>query len=63
MNSLTIFLIIRASFCSENTKNVLVAACFIHLKNKEHVKYTTDFPTINPRILLSGPAGVWVLHC
>ncbi|KAL1347253.1 uncharacterized protein [Arachis hypogaea] len=44
-------------YLSENTKNVLVAACFIHLKNKEHVKYTTDFTTINPRVLLSGPAG------
>ncbi|KAE9608568.1 putative adenosinetriphosphatase [Lupinus albus] len=44
-------------FLSENTKNVLVAACFIHLKHKEHAKYTTDLTTINPRILLSGPAG------
>ncbi|XP_027339693.1 uncharacterized protein LOC113853311 isoform X2 [Abrus precatorius] len=44
-------------YLSENTKNVLIAACFIHLKHKEHVKYTTDLTTINPRILLSGPAG------
>ncbi|XP_019417132.1 PREDICTED: uncharacterized protein LOC109328227 [Lupinus angustifolius] len=44
-------------FLSENTKNVLVAACFIHLKHKEHAKYTADLTTINPRILLSGPAG------
>ncbi|XP_019463060.1 PREDICTED: uncharacterized protein LOC109361970 isoform X1 [Lupinus angustifolius] len=46
-------------YLSENTKNVLVAACFIHLKHKdkEHEKYTTDLTTINPRILLSGPAG------
>ncbi|XP_054805925.1 uncharacterized protein LOC129308665 isoform X3 [Prosopis cineraria] len=44
-------------YLSENTKNVLVAACFIHLKHKEHAKYTTDLTTINPRILLSGPAG------
>ncbi|CAJ1975037.1 unnamed protein product [Sphenostylis stenocarpa] len=44
-------------YLSENTKNVLIAACFIHLKHKEHAKYTTDLTTINPRILLSGPAG------
>ncbi|KHN31902.1 ATPase family AAA domain-containing protein 1-A [Glycine soja] len=44
-------------YLSENTKNVLIAACVIHLKHKELVKYTTDLTTINPRILLSGPAG------
>ncbi|KAJ1413285.1 SMAD/FHA domain superfamily [Sesbania bispinosa] len=44
-------------YLSENTKNVLVAACFIHLKHKKHEKYTADLTTINPRILLSGPAG------
>ncbi|KAI4336307.1 hypothetical protein L6164_014847 [Bauhinia variegata] len=44
-------------YLSENTRNVLVAACFIHLKHKDHAKYTTDLTTINPRILLSGPAG------
>ncbi|XP_068483804.1 uncharacterized protein [Phaseolus vulgaris] len=44
-------------YLSENTKNVLIAACFIHLKHREHAKYTTDLTTINPRILLSGPAG------
>ncbi|KAK7350698.1 hypothetical protein VNO77_09580 [Canavalia gladiata] len=44
-------------YLSENTKNVLIAGCFIHLMHKEHVKYTSDLTTINPRILLSGPAG------
>jgi SpoVK/Ycf46/Vps4 family AAA+-type ATPase len=44
-------------YLSENTKNVLVAASYIHLKHKEQVKYTSDLPTVNPRILLSGPAG------
>ncbi|KAL5146148.1 ATPase family AAA domain-containing protein FIGL1 [Glycine soja] len=44
-------------YLSENTKTVLIAACIIHLKHKEHAKYTTDLTTINPRILLSGPAG------
>ncbi|XP_044486983.1 uncharacterized protein LOC123212027 isoform X2 [Mangifera indica] len=44
-------------YLSENTKNVLIAASYIHLKHKEHVKYTSDLTTVNPRILLSGPAG------
>ncbi|XWS37125.1 hypothetical protein CRYUN_Cryun19dG0016600 [Craigia yunnanensis] len=43
--------------CSENTKNVLIAASFIHLKHKEHAKYTSELTTVNPRILFSGPAG------
>ncbi|CAK7336687.1 unnamed protein product [Dovyalis caffra] len=42
---------------SENTKNVLIAASFIHLKHKKHAKYTSELTTVNPRILLSGPAG------
>ncbi|CAL5327418.1 unnamed protein product [Camellia sinensis] len=41
----------------ENTKNVLIAASYIHLKHKEQVKYTSELPTVSPRILLSGPAG------
>uniref|UniRef100_A0A3Q7GDR1 AAA+ ATPase domain-containing protein n=1 Tax=Solanum lycopersicum TaxID=4081 RepID=A0A3Q7GDR1_SOLLC len=44
-------------YLSENTKNVLIAASYIHLKHKEQVKYTSELSTINPRILLSGPAG------
>ncbi|PON72168.1 Spastin [Trema orientale] len=44
-------------YLSENTKNVLIAASFIHLKHKEHAKYTSQLSTVNPRILLSGPAG------
>ena len=60
--SLIAFLTIFISSFSENTKNVLIAACFIHLKHREHAKYTTDLTTINPRILLSGPAGVCELH-
>lgn len=46
--------------CSENTKNVLIAASFIHLKHKEHAKYTSELTTVNPRILLSGPAGLCI---
>ncbi|KAJ4712558.1 AAA-type ATPase family protein [Melia azedarach] len=44
-------------YLSENTKNVLIAASYIHLKHKEHAKYTSELPTVNPRMLLSGPAG------
>ncbi|XP_050221289.1 uncharacterized protein LOC126671551 [Mercurialis annua] len=44
-------------YLSENTKNVLIAASYIHLRHKEHVKYTAELTTVNPRILLSGPAG------
>ncbi|XP_022770360.1 uncharacterized protein LOC111313824 isoform X3 [Durio zibethinus] len=44
-------------YLSENTKNVLIAASFIHLKYREHAKYTSELTTVNPRILLSGPAG------
>ncbi|KAA3460589.1 ATPase family AAA domain-containing protein 1-A isoform 1 [Gossypium australe] len=44
-------------YLSENTKNVLIAASIIHLKHKEHAKYTSELATVNPRILLSGPAG------
>ncbi|KAJ0047698.1 hypothetical protein Pint_15685 [Pistacia integerrima] len=44
-------------YLSENTKNVLIAASYIHLKHKEHAKYTSELTTVNPRILLSGPAG------
>ncbi|KAK1407182.1 hypothetical protein QVD17_38795 [Tagetes erecta] len=44
-------------YLSENTKNVLIAASYIHLKHKDHVKYASELPTVNPRILLSGPAN------
>ncbi|KAL9375505.1 hypothetical protein Peur_032384 [Populus x canadensis] len=44
-------------YLSENTKNVLIAASFIHLKHRKHAKYTSELTTVNPRILLSGPTG------
>lgn len=44
--------------CSENTKNVLIAASYIHLKHREQAKFTAELPTVNPRILLSGPVGM-----
>ncbi|XP_042034718.1 uncharacterized protein LOC121781088 isoform X1 [Salvia splendens] len=44
-------------YLSENTKNVLIASTYIHLKCNKYVKFTSDLPTVCPRILLSGPAG------
>ncbi|XP_077219095.1 uncharacterized protein LOC143853253 [Tasmannia lanceolata] len=44
-------------YLSEYTKKVLISASYIHLKCKEFGKYTSEYPTISPRILLSGPAG------
>ncbi|KAK3043271.1 hypothetical protein RJ639_002514 [Escallonia herrerae] len=44
-------------YLSENTKNVLIAASYIHLKHREQAKYTSELTTLNPRVLLSGPAG------
>ncbi|KAI3454998.1 hypothetical protein Pfo_011661 [Paulownia fortunei] len=44
-------------YLSESTKSVLVAASYIQLKHKEQVKFTSELPTLNPRVLLSGPAG------
>ncbi|KAA8542134.1 hypothetical protein F0562_023286 [Nyssa sinensis] len=44
-------------YLSENTKNVLISASYIHLKHREQVKYTSELPSVNPRMLLSGPAG------
>lgn len=43
---------------SETTKGVLIASTYIHLKRNEFVKYASDLPTLCPRILLSGPAGL-----
>lgn len=48
--------------CSESTKSVLIAASYIQLKHKDQVKFTSELPTLNPRILLSGPAGLWFGH-
>ncbi|XP_076903132.1 uncharacterized protein LOC143558105 [Bidens hawaiensis] len=44
-------------YLSENTKNVLIAASYIHLKHRDQAKYASELPTMNPRILLSGPAS------
>ncbi|CAA2971848.1 AAA+-type ATPase [Olea europaea subsp. europaea] len=44
-------------YLSETTKNVLIASTYIHLKCSKFAKFTTDLPTVCPRILLSGPAG------
>ncbi|KAI3783165.1 hypothetical protein L2E82_13229 [Cichorium intybus] len=44
-------------YLSETTKSVLIASTHIHLKCNNFVKYTSNLPTVCPRILLSGPAG------
>ncbi|KAK6780777.1 hypothetical protein RDI58_022961 [Solanum bulbocastanum] len=44
-------------YLSENTKNVLIASTYIHLKCNGFAQYVSDLPTVCPRILLSGPAG------
>ncbi|PHU15994.1 hypothetical protein BC332_17199 [Capsicum chinense] len=41
----------------ENTKHALIATSYLHLKHNELVKYINELPAVNPRILLSGPAG------
>ena len=44
-------------YLSENTKSVLIASTFIHLKCKDFTKYAMELLIVSPRILLSGPAG------
>ncbi|VFQ61685.1 unnamed protein product [Cuscuta campestris] len=44
-------------YLSDNTKNVLIAASYIHMKHQELAKFTSELPTVNPRIWLTGPAG------
>ncbi|KAI3472910.1 hypothetical protein Pfo_030978 [Paulownia fortunei] len=44
-------------YLSETTKNVLIASTYIHLKCNKFAKFTSDLPTVCPRILLSGPGG------
>lgn len=44
-------------YLSETTKNILIASTYIPLKCNKFAKYTSDLPTVCPRILLSGPAG------
>ncbi|PHU15999.1 hypothetical protein BC332_17204 [Capsicum chinense] len=41
----------------ENTKHALIATSYLPLKHNEQVKYINELPAVNPRILLSGPAG------
>ncbi|CAA0827285.1 AAA-type ATPase family protein [Striga hermonthica] len=44
-------------YLSESTKSVLIAASYIQLSHRDQVKFTSELPTLNPRILLSGPTG------
>ncbi|KAF3680917.1 hypothetical protein FXO38_02047 [Capsicum annuum] len=41
----------------ENTKHALIATSYLPLKHNKQVKYINELPAVNPRILLSGPAG------
>uniref|UniRef100_A0A0V0H8S0 Putative ovule protein n=2 Tax=Solanum TaxID=4107 RepID=A0A0V0H8S0_SOLCH len=44
-------------YLSETTKAMLIADTYIHLKHREQLKYVSELPAVNSRILLSGPAG------
>ncbi|PIA44436.1 hypothetical protein AQUCO_01700199v1 [Aquilegia coerulea] len=44
-------------YLSESTKNRLIASAYIHLKRQKFVKFTSNLPTVGPRILLTGPSG------
>ncbi|XP_074268543.1 uncharacterized protein LOC141591935 isoform X2 [Silene latifolia] len=44
-------------YLSETTKTILIAATYIPLKHGKKLNYTSDLPTVCPKILLSGPAG------
>ncbi|KAL3827835.1 hypothetical protein ACJIZ3_016637 [Penstemon smallii] len=44
-------------YLSETTKSVLIASTYIHLKCNKFAMFTSDLPTVCPRILLSGPSG------
>ncbi|KAG7541584.1 AAA+ ATPase domain [Arabidopsis thaliana x Arabidopsis arenosa] len=44
-------------YLSEHTKATLIHTSFIHLKKKEYAHFVSDMTHLNPRILLSGPAG------
>ncbi|KAL2556690.1 AAA-type ATPase family protein [Forsythia ovata] len=44
-------------YLSETTKNLLIASTYIPLKCDRFAKFTSDLPSVCPRILLSGPAG------
>ncbi|PHU16001.1 hypothetical protein BC332_17206 [Capsicum chinense] len=52
----------RDGIIDENTKHALIASSYLHLKNNEQVKYINELPAVNPRILLSGPAGSEIYH-
>ncbi|PHT79763.1 hypothetical protein T459_17815 [Capsicum annuum] len=47
----------RDGVIKENTKHALIATSYLHLKHNEQVKYINELLAVNPRILLSGPAG------
>lgn len=45
---------------SEQTRELLTGAAYVHLKHAEVSKYTRNLSPASQAILLSGPAGVWL---
>lgn len=48
-------------YCSDTTKDVLIASTYIHLKCNGFGKFVSDLPSVCPQILLSGPTGISVI--
>lgn len=44
-------------FCSDQTREVLISAAFVHLKNAELSKHIRNLSAASRAILLSGPTG------
>ncbi|KAF3330268.1 Spastin [Carex littledalei] len=44
-------------YLSENTKNMLLSCAYVNLQRKELIQCVSGISSLNPRILLSGPAG------
>jgi hypothetical protein len=54
--------------CSEQTKEVLISAAFVHLKQTDLSKHIRNLSAASRAILLSGPTGSpltswFLLHC
>lgn len=43
--------------CSDQTREVLISAAFVHLKNAELLKHVRNLSAASHAILLSGPTG------
>lgn len=47
-------------WCSENTKTALLDSMYVFLKRPEFTKYTNELGSVSPRILLTGPPGMYL---